>query len=116
MTPVAGASGGGGSANNRCLYGKDAREGGIIFDSAGGYHVTLRTLSPSSGRVTSRDCWNVVTALVCCKIGSESPTLRGAEDDNIEKAWKVPNRPPPIWQNRRVAMRYKCVLRIMDEF
>eukprot|EP00804_Cyclotella_cryptica_P023828 CCRYP_019474-RC/>CCRYP_019474-RC protein AED:0.00 eAED:0.00 QI:520/1/1/1/1/1/2/4116/2642 len=108
MTPVASASGGGGSANNRCLYGKDAERAGLWvvalrtvvhlvanscyyqcvellkdFDSAGGYHVLAYAIAGSGESHVPR-LLELVTALVCCKIGSESPIKGGAEDDNIE--------------------------------
>ena len=99
MTPVSA------TGNNRCLYGKDAEEAGLWvvalrtvvhlvadschyqcvellkdFDSAGGYHVLALAIG-SSGENHVPRLLELVTALVCCKIGSESPA-KGLEDGN----------------------------------
>ena len=92
MTPISTNSG-----NNRCLYGKDAEKVGLWvvalrtvvhlvanscyyqciellkdFDSAGGYHVLAYAIG-SSGENHVPKLLELVTTLVCCKIGSESP-------------------------------------------
>lgn len=102
MTPVSANSG-----NNRCLYGKDAERAGLWvvalrtvvhlvadschcqcvellkdFDSAGGYHVLAFAIG-SSGENHVPRLLELVTALVCCKIGSESPA-KGIEDGNAD--------------------------------
>ena len=82
------------SSNNRCLYGKDAEEKGLWvvairtvvhlvynschyqcvellkdYDSAGGYHVLAYAISNSSMKHVPK-LLELVTTLVCCKIGS----------------------------------------------
>ncbi|KAL7447041.1 hypothetical protein ACHAXM_011573 [Skeletonema potamos] len=87
------------SSNNRCLYGKDAEEKGLWvvairtvvhlvsnschyqcvellkdYDSAGGYHVLAYAISNSSIKHVPK-LLELVTALVCCKIGSTSSSM-----------------------------------------
>jgi len=87
------------SGNNRCLYGKDAEEKGLWviairtvvhlvsnschyqcvellkdYDSAGGYHVLAYAISNSSMKHVPK-LLELVTALVCCKIGATSSAM-----------------------------------------
>ncbi|KAL7513979.1 hypothetical protein ACHAXN_011851 [Cyclotella atomus] len=105
MTPVSANSG-----NHRCLYGQEAEKAGLWvvalktvvhlvadschyqcvellkdFDSAGGYHALAFAIGCSGENHVPR-LLELVTALVCCKIGSESPVkgLEGGNDGGLE--------------------------------
>jgi hypothetical protein len=91
------------SSNNRCLYGKDAEEKGLWvvalrtvvhlvsnschyqcvellkdYDSAGGYQVLEYAISNSSMKHVPK-LLELVTALVCCKIGATSSAMPSRE-------------------------------------
>ena len=97
------------SSNNRCLYGKDAEEKGLWvvairtvvhlvsnschyqcvellkdYDSAGGYHVLAYAISNSSIKHVPK-LLELVTALVCCKIGATSSAIdEQLQDEEME--------------------------------